>query len=66
MAEAEKKYLSATAVCARYDNKTKMTLYRWCKDPELNFPKPVKIRGQNYWLVSELNAYDSSMEGARA
>lgn len=63
---ADAKYLSANAVCARYDGKSKMTLYRWCKDPDLNFPKPVKIRGQNYWLVSELDAYDSAMEGARA
>lgn len=66
MAEAEKKYLSAAAVCARYDGKTRMTLHRWCKDPDLNFPKPVKIRGQNYWVAAELDAYDSSMEGARA
>ncbi len=61
-----KKYLSAAAVCLRYDGKTRMTLYRWCKDPALDFPKPVKIRGQNYWSISELDAYDASREGERA
>lgn len=60
------KYLSAAKVCQRYGGKSKMTLFRWVRDAELNFPKPIKIRNQNYWLISELDAYDSSMEGERA
>jgi predicted DNA-binding transcriptional regulator AlpA len=37
--------------------RTLRTLARWDKDPELNFPKPVVIRGRKYRRADELAAW---------
>jgi predicted DNA-binding transcriptional regulator AlpA len=34
-----------------------MTLWRWLKDPKLNFPQPVQIRNRRYWRRSEINGW---------
>jgi predicted DNA-binding transcriptional regulator AlpA len=40
------------AVCGSVSD---MTLWRWRQDPELGFPQPVNIKGQNsYWRESEV------------
>jgi len=33
------------------------TLHRWRKDPNLGFPEPVQIRGQNYYRRDEVDAW---------
>lgn len=58
------KYTQCSQVCARY-GRTKMTIHRWIKDPELKFPKPIKIRNHLYFVTAELDAYDAAMEGER-
>jgi len=44
-------------VCRRYSITT-MTLWRWSHDPELGFPKAVKIAKRNYRYLSELTAFE--------
>ena len=39
-----------------------MTLWRWDRDPGLNFPKPIRIRGRKYRDESELNAFDAAQQ----
>jgi predicted DNA-binding transcriptional regulator AlpA len=39
------------------------TLMRWRKDPTLNFPQPVTIRGRLYWHASELQNWLMSRQG---
>lgn len=43
----------AGRVAGRY-NRSLVTLWRWENDPNLGFPKPVYIRRQRYWRLSEL------------
>jgi predicted DNA-binding transcriptional regulator AlpA len=41
-----------------------MTLWRWDRDPNLNFPKAIHIRGRKYRDESELDAFDASRRAA--
>ena len=34
------------------------SLKRWEDDPDLGFPKPIRLRGKKYWLARELDAFD--------
>ena len=34
-----------------------MTLWRWLKDPKLDFPQPVQIRNRRYWRRSEIKGW---------
>ena len=46
--------IAAKAVLARYGGICGMTLHRWVRDPDLNFPKRLLINGRRYWRLSEL------------
>jgi len=37
-----------------------MTLWRWLRDPELGFPRPLVINGRRYWRESEIKAWLAS------
>jgi predicted DNA-binding transcriptional regulator AlpA len=52
-----KKLLPDPKVRERYDV-TPMTIWRWDRDPDLKFPKPIRIRKRKYCDESELNAFD--------
>jgi predicted DNA-binding transcriptional regulator AlpA len=54
-------WVQAVKVRARY-GVCPSTLYRWDRDPDLRFPKPIKINGRKYRDEAELEAFD----GARA
>ena len=43
----DRRLLPERKVCARY-GVTPMTLYRWDRDPDLAFPKPIEFRNRNY------------------
>jgi len=53
------KYLTGPQVCARYSI-TAMSLWRWLRDTELGFPKPLRINDRRYWHESELVAWERS------
>jgi predicted DNA-binding transcriptional regulator AlpA len=40
---------------------TSMTLWRWDRDPELDFPPPVKIRKKNYRSRQQLEQFKQRM-----
>src|SRR5258708_3415107 len=52
--------IAAKAVLARYGGICGMTLHRWVRDPDLNFPKRLLINGRRYWRRSELLAWASA------
>ena len=52
--------IAAKAVLARYGGICGMTLHRWVRDPDLNFPKRLLINGRRYWRLSELLAWASA------
>jgi predicted DNA-binding transcriptional regulator AlpA len=55
----ETRLLPDSKVAARYGI-SHMTLWRWDRDPTLNFPKPVRIRGRKYRDEGELDAFDAA------
>ncbi len=44
-------------VCERYDI-SDMTLYRWDRDPDLNFPPPIRINRRKYRKLSALMKWE--------
>jgi predicted DNA-binding transcriptional regulator AlpA len=59
----EKRLLPDAKVQERYGISS-MTLWRWDRDPNLNFPKPTNIRGRKYRVEEELNAFDEAHRSA--
>jgi predicted DNA-binding transcriptional regulator AlpA len=55
----ETRLLSEAKVRERY-GVSSMTLYRWDRDPDLNFPKAKRIRGRKYRDAAELDAFDET------
>lgn len=51
--DSQKRYLPQKQVTSRYRRSSK-TLSRWSDDPEVGFPKPIKIRGYKYFDEAEL------------
>jgi predicted DNA-binding transcriptional regulator AlpA len=47
-------------VCAEF-GVTAMTLWRWTRDPELNFPPPIAIRNRNFRSRRQLEAFKARM-----
>lgn len=41
------------------------TIWRWDRDPDLNFPKPIRIRGRKYRCAAELEEFDARHAEAR-
>jgi hypothetical protein len=57
-----KKLLPEAQVAERY-SVTTVTLWRWDNDPDLGFPKPIRIRKRKYRDESELDAFDAARKG---
>ncbi len=63
--EFEVELRTAPQVGKQLGNKSEVTLWRWINDPELGFPKPVKIRGQLYFNGAAIDRWiESQMEAA--
>lgn len=37
---------------------SEMTLWRYERDPELGFPKPIRIKRRKYWRCSDISAFE--------
>ena len=57
--------LSASSVRQQLGNISNMTLHRRLGDPELDFPKPIKINGRRYWRGIEIDAWIEAQAGSR-
>lgn len=40
---------------------TRMCLWRWQRDPRVNFPAPTVINSRNYWRLGDLRAWQAEM-----
>jgi predicted DNA-binding transcriptional regulator AlpA len=60
-----KRLLPDPLVCRRY-NVSAMTIWRWDHDPQLDFPKPIRIRGRKYRDEDALDAFDARMVATEA
>lgn len=61
----ESEYLSSRQVRARFGGRSDMTLHRWLKKPELNFPRPIYICGKRFWVREELTRWEESQAAKR-
>lgn len=54
------RYFTGPQVCQRYAV-SDMSIWRWLKDPTVNFPKPaLVVRGRRYWAEGDLIAWERS------
>ena len=45
----------------RFNDVSQMTLYRWLRDTEMNFPQPIYIKTRRYWREPEVVAFEQSL-----
>lgn len=59
------KFVNKTAALRRYDI-SPATLYRWMADPEVRFPRPVRMTSQKLlWLSDDLDEFDRRLISER-
>lgn len=61
---SEKKYLTEKQLRARYGNVSPMTIWRWERDEQLEFPKPIYINGRKYRDLEQLEAFERKRASA--
>ncbi len=52
-----KKLLRSAAVKSCLGGISSQTLWRYGRDPELDFPKPIKINSVRFWDADEIEAF---------
>lgn len=55
--ESPHKRITARAVCEMCGGVSDMTIHRWLKDPEKDFPRPIYIGKRRYWREAEIVAW---------
>lgn len=58
-------FLTGPQVRKRYQ-KSHVTIWRWVRDPDLGFPKPIQINRLNYWRLADLEAWEAAQSGEAA
>jgi predicted DNA-binding transcriptional regulator AlpA len=59
------RYLDSGAVSRRYSDASAMTIWRWMNDPQIAFPRPVKLGNRaNFWWLPDLNEWDRQRRAA--
>lgn len=56
--------LTAAAVRDTLGGVSDMTLWRWLNDPEMDFPKPIRIARRRYWRETDVDAWVEAREAA--
>jgi predicted DNA-binding transcriptional regulator AlpA len=57
--------LTAAQTRARVGGVSAMCIWRWMRDPRVQFPTPVKINGRNYWRRGDLRRWQAERVGPR-
>jgi predicted DNA-binding transcriptional regulator AlpA len=65
MASAKDCYLPARKVWERY-GVTAMSLHRWLRDKEMDFPQPTYLGRLRYWRLSSLEAWERQQARRKA
>jgi predicted DNA-binding transcriptional regulator AlpA len=53
-------WLTTPQLRKRLGDKSPMTIWRYEHDPDLNFPKPIRINGRKHWRIREIEAFEES------
>jgi predicted DNA-binding transcriptional regulator AlpA len=56
-------FLPAAKVRERY-GVSDMSLWRWLRDSDLAFPKPIYIRGRRFWRLADLETWEAARQKA--
>ena len=57
--EHQPEFLTGPQVAQRYQ-KSHVTIWRWTRDPDLGFPKPIQINRHNFWRLAELQEWEDA------
>jgi predicted DNA-binding transcriptional regulator AlpA len=63
MSDNSEDYLTGPDVDRRY-NRSSQTRWRWSKDPDLGFPKPIRIKNRLFYRRSEIEEWERCMAAA--
>lgn len=58
--------LSARDTARRCGGVSRMTIYRWQRDPRVGFPAPVSINNRNYWRWGQVRAWKQRQAQSQA
>ena len=65
MSDETEKFLTGPEVDKRY-GRSSQSRWRWGKDAELGFPKPIKIRGRCFYRLREIEEWERMIATARS
>ena len=51
--------LTSNQTRARVGGVSTMCIWRWMRDPRVQFPQPVKINNRNYWRLGDLHRWQA-------
>jgi predicted DNA-binding transcriptional regulator AlpA len=51
--------LTSAQVRARVGDRSNMCIWRWMRDPRVQFPRPVKMNSRNYWRLGDLRQWQA-------
>jgi predicted DNA-binding transcriptional regulator AlpA len=51
--------LTTPQLRARLGGISEMTVWRFERDTEINFPKPIRIKRRKYWRIREVEAFEA-------
>jgi predicted DNA-binding transcriptional regulator AlpA len=51
-------YLTAKQLRTRFGGISDMTIFRWLRDEQLQFPQPMVLNARRYWLLSDIQAWE--------
>ena len=51
--------LTAAQTRARVGGVSAMCVWRWMRDPRVQFPQPIKINARNYWRIGDLRRWQA-------
>jgi predicted DNA-binding transcriptional regulator AlpA len=56
-------FLTSGKLCSLLGVSTQ-SIFRWCRDPALGFPQPIRINGRRYWPRQEVLAWMNKKKSA--
>jgi hypothetical protein len=51
-------FLTSTQVRVRYGSISDMALWRWLRDPQMNFPRPAYFGRLRFWRLNDLEEWE--------
>jgi predicted DNA-binding transcriptional regulator AlpA len=58
--------LNSAQTKARCGNVTDMCIWRWMRDPRVQFPQPLQINKRNYWRLGDLRRWQEEQAARSA